>query len=69
MDRFGINEPGPPQGLNKKLSESEVEVIAQEFLELFELLEEYAPVWYTEQRHNRALATHRILQKSRGAAT
>ena len=69
MDRFGINEPGPPQGVNKKLCESEFEVIAQAFVELFELLEEYAPVWYTEQHHNRAIAAQRILQKSRGAAT
>lgn len=69
MDPFGINEPGPPQGVNKKLCESEVEVIAQAFAELFELLEEYAPFWYTEQHHNRAIAALRILQKSQGAAT
>lgn len=25
-------------------------------LELFNLLEEYAPVWYTEELHNRAVA-------------
>src|SRR5215472_12977328 len=31
------------------------------FLELFELLEEYAPVWYTEQHHQRALTACRIL--------
>jgi hypothetical protein len=24
--------------------------------ELFELLEEYAPTWYTEEHHNRAMA-------------
>ncbi len=24
--------------------------------ELFQLLEEYAPVWYTEEHHNRAVA-------------
>jgi hypothetical protein len=42
MDRFGINEPGPPEGVNKKLCESEFATIAQAFVELFELLEEYA---------------------------
>jgi len=26
------------------------------FRELFELLEEYAPAWYTEEHHNRAIA-------------
>jgi hypothetical protein len=33
------------------------------FLELFELLEEYAPVWYTEEHHNRALAVLELLKK------
>jgi hypothetical protein len=30
--------------------------IAEVFRELFSLLEEYAPVWYTEEHHNRAVA-------------
>ena len=38
--------------------------VAEAFLELFELLEEYAPVWYTEQHHDRALAALALLQKS-----
>ena len=38
-------------------------VVAGAFLELFQLLEDYAPVWYTEQHHARALAAIAILQK------
>ena len=38
--------------------------VAEAFWELFELLEEYAPVWYTEQRRNRAMAVAQMLDKS-----
>jgi len=34
------------------------------FVELFELLEEYGPSWYTEEQHNRAVAAMRILHAS-----
>jgi hypothetical protein len=34
------------------------------FVELFELLEEYGPSWYTEEQHNRAVAAMRILYAS-----
>jgi hypothetical protein len=37
-------------------------VVISAFLELFELLEEYAPVWYTEERHGRAARAVRVLQ-------
>lgn len=30
------------------------------FVELFELLETYAPTWYTEEHHNRAVAALRV---------
>jgi hypothetical protein len=39
--------------------------IAEVFRELFSLLEEYAPVWYTEEHHNRAVAALRILEEFR----
>jgi hypothetical protein len=32
-------------------------------MKLFELLEEYAPVWYTEQHHCHAFAATHVLQK------
>lgn len=37
-------------------------IVIGAFLELFELLEEYAPAWYTEELHNRAVTAVRILQ-------
>jgi hypothetical protein len=30
------------------------------FLELFELLETYAPTWYTEEHHSRVVAALRV---------
>jgi hypothetical protein len=30
------------------------------FVELFELLETYAPTWYTEEHHHRAVAALRV---------
>lgn len=44
--------------------QSPSEVVTSSFLELFALLEEYAPVWYTEGHHNRAVAAVRSLQQS-----
>jgi hypothetical protein len=32
--------------------------VIEAFRELFNLLEEYAPPWYTEEHHNRAVARH-----------
>ena len=33
--------------------------------ELYELLEEYGPTWYTEEMHHRAEAALRVLRDSR----
>ena len=35
------------------------------FLELFQLLEDYAPVWYGEELRGRALAAGSVLNKAR----
>jgi hypothetical protein len=51
----------PRSGAEKSLV-SQFEIVAEAFLESFELLEEYAPIWYTEQHHKRALNAWRILQ-------
>lgn len=58
------------QSRSKKedLLESQLKTVAEAFLELFELLEDYAPAWYTEEHHNRAVAARRILSKARGAS-
>jgi hypothetical protein len=35
------------------------------FREMFNLLEEYAPLWYTAEHHSRAVAALGVLQESR----
>ena len=54
----------PRRGGEKSL-DSQFKIVAEAFLELFELLKEYAPIWYTEQHHHRALTARRVLQKSK----
>lgn len=39
--------------------------VAEGLRELFNLLEQYAPTWYTEEHHNRAVAALRVLEESR----
>ena len=48
--------------------EAESGYVEEVFRELFNLLEQYAPVWYTEEHHNRALAALRALKEARQAA-
>ena len=55
----------PRRGGEKSL-DSQFKIVAEAFLELFELLNEYAPIWYTKQHHHRALTARRVLQKSKG---
>jgi hypothetical protein len=50
MTPTGFNTSSPSDATNKQVpSNAESKIFADAFLELFELLEEYAPVWYTEQ--------------------
>ena len=56
---------GPTSKRGENSLDSQFKIVAEAFLELFELLEEYAPSWYTEQHHQRALTAWRILQKSK----
>src|SRR5499427_5489155 len=51
-----------PRSGGEKSLDSQFKIVAEAFLESFELLEEYAPIWYTEQHHRRALTAWRILQ-------
>ena len=39
-------------------------IVVQAFLELFRLLEEYAPVWYTEQHHKNAVVAQGLLVRA-----
>jgi len=54
----------PGRGGEKSL-DSQFRIVVEAFLVSFELLEEYAPIWYTEQHHKRVLNAWRILQKSK----
>jgi hypothetical protein len=51
-----------PRSGGERSPDSQFKIVAEAFLESFELLEEYAPTWYTEQHHRRALTAWRILQ-------
>lgn len=46
-------------------SQTQLSFVEEAFLELFKLLEQYAPVWYTEEHHNHAAAALLLLQKPR----
>ena len=56
-------------GLRKKPAPEGQSVCVEEaFRELFNLLEQYAPVWYTEDHHNRAVAALRVFEEYRQLA-
>jgi hypothetical protein len=61
MDPRSVDEPAVPQGEKEQPLDLKFKIVAQAFLELFELLQDYAPVWYTEQHYNRALAAYRVV--------
>lgn len=47
------------EGINgspKRASEGSAPSVAAVLQELFDLLEDYAPMWYTEEMHNRAVS-------------
>jgi len=70
MSPVAIRRKDPASRWGEESLDSQFEIVAEAFLESFELLEEYAPVWYTEQHHKRALTACRILDKykaTRGA--
>jgi hypothetical protein len=59
---------GVPRSGGEKSLAAQFEIVAEAFLESFELLEEYAPIWYTVQHHKRALDAWRILQTDKSHA-
>ena len=54
---------GPRQ--KSVVTQKQLTFVEEVFLELFKLLERYAPVWYTEEHHNRAAGALRVLQAAR----
>ena len=65
MSPVAIRRKDPASRWGEESLDSQFEIVDEAFLESFELLEEYAPVWYTEQHHKRALTACRILDKSK----
>ncbi len=51
---------GPGSSLNQPASIGEV---AEVYAEMFDLLEDYAPAWYTEELHARAIVSLEALKK------
>ena len=52
----------------KAAREGQAVAVADVFRELFNLLEQYAPTWYTEEHHKRAVAALRVLEEDRRLA-
>jgi hypothetical protein len=55
-------EKGVPRSGGEKSLDTQFKIVAEAFLESFGILEEYVPIWYTEQHHKRAPKVWRILQ-------
>lgn len=49
-------------------SPAQLESLAKAFRELFDLLEQYAPAWYTEEHRYRAVAALGVLERFRQRA-
>ena len=65
------DENEPDSGKHEAMNEMTLDVVmdkaaaVEALAELYELLEEYAPTWYTEEMHHRAEAALRVLRDSR----
>ena len=68
MSDSASDEVTGSHGEKSDVSPAKLESIADTFWELFNVLEQYAPVWYTEEHHNRAVAALRVLEKLRQRA-
>jgi len=55
------------EGQREKSAALRIELagVGEVLRELFNLLEQYAPTWYTAEHHNRAVAALRVLEASR----
>ena len=53
------------RGQRRKFDATQTQLVLVEdaFLELLKLLEQYAPVWFTEEHHNQAAAALRVLEE------
>jgi len=57
----------PDGGYREKSAviQAQLAYVAEVFGELFKLMEEYAPAWYTEEHYKRAASALRVLEESR----
>jgi len=62
MDPHAVDRPALSRGEKEACLDLKFRVMAETFLKLFELLQEYAPPWYTEQQHYRALAAQQMIK-------
>jgi len=60
MALANLRKVDPEMSPNRPASMAEV---AEVYVEMFQLLEEYGPVWYTEELHERAAAGLEILRR------
>lgn len=60
------SDPGKHEAMNEMTLDVVMDKAAavQALAELYELLEEYGPTWYTEELHHRAEAALRVLRDS-----
>ena len=68
MVPWAFDGKAQPRSGGEKSLDSQFKIVAEGFFELFELLEEYAPIWYAEEHHQCALTAWRILQKSKATS-
>ena len=59
-----IEEQGEVADRERAFEQRGVAEAREALVELYDLLEEYAPKWYTESHHARALAAIKALQES-----
>jgi hypothetical protein len=62
MSNSEFDEVSRGQRQKSDASRTQLSFVQEAFLELFKLLEQYAPMWYTEEHHNQAAAALRVLQ-------
>ena len=62
MSDLEFDEMSRGQRQKSDATQTRLSFVEEAFLELFKLLEQYAPVWYTEE-HHQAAAALRVLQE------
>ena len=68
MSDLEFDEMSRGQRQKSDATQTRLSFVEEAFLELFKLLEQYAPVWYTEEHHSQAAAALRLLQEPRSLA-